>query len=114
VAVQVDPAAFDERWTVGDEASRPLHFIGGHFYAVLQRVLEARVPGRGEAPERFLAERIEEELELTREAQEQREELIEQLREEVEAGNIVDLSAIDLEGLIARAAEPPATERPPD
>ena len=103
VAVQVDPEAFDERWTVGPELSRPLHFIGGNRYAVLQRTLEARVPGRGDAPERFLAERIEEELELTREAQERREEMLGELSEEVEAGNLVDLSQFDLDAFVAKS-----------
>ncbi|MEZ4501783.1 MAG: flavin reductase family protein [Dehalococcoidia bacterium] len=113
VAVQVDPEAFDERWSVGPEPSRPLHYIGGNRYAVLQRTLEARVPGRGEAPERFLAERIEEELELTREAQERREELLTELREEIEAGNIVDLSQFDLDAFIAQALPDLGTsERP--
>lgn len=113
VAVQIDPEAFDERWTVGTEAKRPLHFLGGNLYAVLQRALEARIPGRGDAPERFLAERIQEELELTQEAQERREELLEQLRDEVEAGNIVDLSAYDLESLAERAAGPQAPDGSP-
>lgn len=112
--VQVDPVAFDERWNVGPELSRPLHYIGGNRYAVLQRTLEARIPGRGDAPERFLAERIEEELELTREAQERREELLDDLREEIEAGNLVDLSQFDLDAFVANslaADSPPNTEQ---
>ena len=92
VAIHVDPASFDERWLVGEEEARPLHFLGGNFYSTLSGVLEARVPQRSEAPERVLAERIEEELELTREARERREEMIAELEREVEAGNVVDVS----------------------
>ena len=92
VAIHVDPASFDERWLVGEEEARPLHFLGGNFYSTLSGVLEARVPQRSEAPERVLAERIEEELELTREARERREEMIAELEREVEAGNVIDVS----------------------
>ena len=99
VAVQVDPASFDERWLVGAEEQRPLHFLGANQYAHLHRVLEARSPTRGEAPERFLAERLAEELETTREARERRAEFIGQLREEIEEGKLVDLASLSAETL---------------
>jgi flavin reductase (DIM6/NTAB) family NADH-FMN oxidoreductase RutF len=96
VSVQVNPAAFDANWTVGEPESRPLHFIGGKNYSTLDGVLEARIPGRGEAPERILAERIEEELELTTEARERREELMGELEREIEQGNVIDVSKVAL------------------
>ncbi len=96
VAIHVDPASFDERWLVGEEEARPLHFLGSNLYSTLSGVLEARIPGRGEAPERVLAERIEEELELTREARERREEMLGELQREVESGNVVDVSRLEL------------------
>lgn len=94
VAVHVDPAAFDERWLLEAEDARPLHFLGANQYATLAGTLEARLPRSSEAPERVLAERVQEELELTREAQERRDERIEEALREVEAGNVVDLSQL--------------------
>ena len=79
--------------------SRPRHFLGGNYDAQLDGVLEARVPRPSEAPERALAERIEEELELTQEAKERHKELRGQLEREVEAGQLVDLSQVDLDEL---------------
>ena len=99
VAVHVDPTAFDDRWLVGTEEARPLHFLGGNRYSVLEGVLEARLPRPEEAPERALAERVEEELELTREARERREELLGELEREVEEGKVVDLSEAALDAL---------------
>ena len=99
VAVHVDPTSFDERWLVGVEEARPLHFLGGNAYSLLDGLLEARLPRSGEAPERALAERIEEELELTREARERREQLLGELEHEVEAGKVIDLSKVSLDEL---------------
>lgn len=99
LAVRVDPTAFDDRWLVSAAETRPLHFLGGNHYSTLEGLLEARLPGSGEPPEQALAERIEEELELTREARERREELLGQLRREVEQGRLVDLSQVELEEL---------------
>lgn len=99
LAVQVDPASFDERWLVGDEEKRPLHFVGANLYAHLERLFEARTPARGDAPEAFLAERLLEELELTRDAKERREEQLGQLHEEIESGKAVDLAALARESM---------------
>jgi flavin reductase (DIM6/NTAB) family NADH-FMN oxidoreductase RutF len=94
VAVHVDPASFDERWLVEVPDMRPLHFLGANHYSTLEGVLEARLPRSAEAPERVLAERVQEELELTREAQERRDERIEEALRDIEAGNIIDLSQL--------------------
>lgn len=99
LAVHVDREAFGERWLVGVEEKRPLHFLGGNQYAHLDRVMEARSPARGDAPEAFLAAQLAEDLELTQEARERREEQLGQLREEIEAGRAVDITALAAEGL---------------
>ncbi len=106
-AIHVDPRSYaDGRWHLGaDEEDRPLHFVGGNVYAALDRALEARVPRDFEAPERVLRERIEEELELSREARERREEQLGLLQREVERGNIVDVDALAAE--IATGDDPP-------
>ncbi|MCH6568381.1 MAG: hypothetical protein IH801_08505, partial [Nitrospinae bacterium] len=83
----------------GEEEWRPLHFLGGNAYSLLEGVLEARLPRASEAPEEALAERIEEELELTREARERREQQLGELEREVEAGNVVDISQVEREKL---------------
>lgn len=101
VAVRVDPSSYDsdrKRWRLegGEhEDDRVLHFLGGNEYSALSRVYEARMPRDFEAPERILRERIAEELELTREARERREEQIEALRDEVRRGNVVDVDDVD-------------------
>ncbi|MSQ36673.1 MAG: flavin reductase family protein [Dehalococcoidia bacterium] len=122
VAVQVDPQAFDERWLLGDAETRPLQFLGDHHYTLPDRVLEARLPQRGEAPERVLADRAEEELELTREARERRAERMDELAREMTAGRVVDVDAIERSVLPLWAPTPGivvpdftlAPEPPPD
>jgi flavin reductase (DIM6/NTAB) family NADH-FMN oxidoreductase RutF len=95
VAVHVDPRAFDERWRAAPDELRPLHYLGANEYSALGRIVEARMPRSSEAPEEALAERLEEELELSEEARERREERLDAIRREVEAGNIVDLSELE-------------------
>lgn len=101
VAVQVDPQGFDDRWLVGDEGGgefdHVLHFLGGNHYSTLTRLLEARAPAPADAPEAVLRERTEEDLELSREAQERRAERLEQLEREVQRGNVVDVSELGIE-----------------
>ncbi len=94
-SVQVDPRSFDDRWLLGETDTRPLHFIAGNRYSTLGSVMEARIPQASEAPERVLRERIEEELELTREARERREEAVGELREEVRRGHAIDPGTLD-------------------
>ncbi len=100
VAVRIDPESYDEddrQWRFGEQDDRVLHFMGGNHYATLYRQIEARLPRDFEAPERILRERIEEELELSRESRERREERIEALREEVRRGNVVDVDDLELD-----------------
>lgn len=43
VAVQVEKEAFDETWLLENAAYRPLHYLGGDHYAVLERRLQAQL-----------------------------------------------------------------------
>ena len=101
VAVHVDPASFDGAWRTDAGDDRPLVYLGGTAYSTLDRAMEARMPRDLDAPERVLAERMAEELELTQEAVERREELQGRLEREVELGNVVDVddaaAALDLD-----------------
>ncbi|MCK9486707.1 MAG: flavin reductase family protein [Dehalococcoidia bacterium] len=100
VAVRIDPASYDEdlrQWRFGEQDDRVLHFLGGNRYSSLYHAIEARLPRDFEAPERILRERVEEELELSREARERREERVEALREEVRRGNVVDVDDLELD-----------------
>lgn len=74
VAAAADDDAFNERWLLQDEDAKPLHYLGGNFYSQLSGVLEARIPKRAEEYERKLQEAVDEQLELTRDAREQRDE----------------------------------------
>ena len=94
VAVHVDERSFDQRWLLGPEETRPLHFLGANEYSALEGVLEARLPREFEAPESVLADRIAEELELTEEARERQEERLGEVEREIEAGNVVDLAEL--------------------
>lgn len=93
-ALHVDPRAFSDHWRLDDPDARPLHFLGDHFYATLDTVMEARVPNPSDAPERVLAERVQEELELTRDAQERRAEALDALQRDVDAGKVVDIAQV--------------------
>jgi flavin reductase (DIM6/NTAB) family NADH-FMN oxidoreductase RutF len=43
LVVQVEPEAFDETWTLGDQDYRPLHYLGGDQYAILGQRLTAQL-----------------------------------------------------------------------
>jgi flavin reductase (DIM6/NTAB) family NADH-FMN oxidoreductase RutF len=74
VAAAADDEAFRDRWLLQDEDAKPLHYLGANFYSTLSGVMEARVPKPAEEYERNLQEAVDEQLELTREARERREE----------------------------------------
>lgn len=95
-ALHVDPRAFGDHWRLESPDERPLHFLGDHFYSTLDSTMEARLPNPSDAPERVLAERVQEELELTRDAQERRAEALDTLQRDVDAGNVVDVSRVTI------------------
>jgi len=74
VAAAVEEEAFSDHWLLQDEDEKPLHYLGANYYAVLEQVMEARVPKPAEEYERNLQEAATEQLELSREAAERREE----------------------------------------
>lgn len=92
VAVHADPASFSDRWRADADDDRPLLYLGEKYYSSLDREQVARPPRDLDAPERVLAERMAEELELTTEANERREEVAGRLADEVQRGNVVDVS----------------------
>ncbi|HWO71937.1 MAG TPA: flavin reductase family protein [Dehalococcoidia bacterium] len=72
VAVQADDEAFDDHWLLKSNDYKPLHYLGGNYYAFLDYVLEARIPKPAEEYGKRLDEAVAEQLELTREAEERR------------------------------------------
>jgi flavin reductase (DIM6/NTAB) family NADH-FMN oxidoreductase RutF len=72
VAVQADDDAFTDHWLLNDEDSKPLHYLGGNYYATLSEVLEARIPKRAEEYKRTLEDAVAEQLQLNRDGEERR------------------------------------------
>jgi hypothetical protein len=70
VAATVEEDAFSDHWLLEDNDEKPLHYLGGNYYAILEEVMEARVPKPAEEYERSLRDVAEEQLELTKEAEE--------------------------------------------
>ena len=44
LAVSAEEDAYNQIWTLTEPTERPLHYLGGEFYAALERVLTARPP----------------------------------------------------------------------
>jgi flavin reductase (DIM6/NTAB) family NADH-FMN oxidoreductase RutF len=72
VAVQADDDAFDDHWLLKDNDAKPLHYLGGNHYSMLRDVMDARIPKSAEEYGKRLDEAVEEQLELTHDAEEQR------------------------------------------
>jgi hypothetical protein len=70
--VQAEEDAFSEHWLLVDSDDKPLHYLGANFYSILSEVMPARIPRTAEEYGKRLDEAIEEQLELTREAEERR------------------------------------------
>ncbi len=73
LAAQADTEAFDGTWLLNDDESKPLHYLGVNFYALLGSRLEARMP-RPEAPGKSPEAAFEAEVEAAREDEERRRE----------------------------------------
>lgn len=71
-AVSADDDAFDDHWLLTDNDSKPLHYLGANYYSLLDQVLEARLPQSAEDYGKRLDEAVAEQLELTKDADEQR------------------------------------------
>jgi flavin reductase (DIM6/NTAB) family NADH-FMN oxidoreductase RutF len=72
VSAAVEEDAFTDHWLLQDNDEKPLHYLGANFYAVLDEVMEARVPKPAEEYERNLVEAATEQLELSKEDLERR------------------------------------------
>jgi flavin reductase (DIM6/NTAB) family NADH-FMN oxidoreductase RutF len=72
VAVSADDEAFDDHWLLKENDYKPLHYLGGNHYAYLDRIMDARIPRSAEEYGKRLDEAVEEQLELTRDAEEKR------------------------------------------
>lgn len=70
VAVSADEEAYSELWTLADEEEKPLHYLGGDWYATLGRRMQARQP-QAAGPDEISDEELERrELARDREAEE--------------------------------------------
>jgi hypothetical protein len=72
VAASADDDAFDDHWLLKSPDMKPLHYLGGNHYAMLDYVMDARVPKSAEEYGKRLDEAVAEQLELTKDAEEQR------------------------------------------
>ena len=72
VAVTADDEAFNDHWLLTDNELKPLHYLGGNYYSMLDYVMEARIPQSAEEYGKSLNEAVTEQLELTKDAAEQR------------------------------------------
>jgi flavin reductase (DIM6/NTAB) family NADH-FMN oxidoreductase RutF len=72
VAASADDEAFDDHWLLKTPDTKPLHYLGGNHYAMLDYVMDARVPKTAEEYGKRLHEAVAEQLELTKDAEEQR------------------------------------------
>lgn len=74
VAVSAEEEAFDGHWLLKDNDMKPLHYLGDNHYALLDEVMDARIPQSAEEYGKRLSEAVEEQLELTKDAEERRSE----------------------------------------
>jgi flavin reductase (DIM6/NTAB) family NADH-FMN oxidoreductase RutF len=72
VAVSAEEEAFDDHWLLTSNEMKPLHYLGNNHYAYLDYVMDARIPKSAEEYGKRLDEAVAEQLELTRDAEEQR------------------------------------------
>lgn len=72
VAVQADDEAFSDHWLLTDNELKPVHYLGANHYALLDRVIDARVPQSAEEYGKRLDEAVAEQLAITKDAAEKR------------------------------------------
>ena len=75
VAVSADDDAFDGSWKLDDGNLKPLHYLGANHYAVLDYVMDARIPQSAEEYGKRLDEAVQEQLEVGKDDAERRDEL---------------------------------------
>lgn len=75
VAVSADDEAFDGTWKLDSGDLKPLHYLGANHYAVLDYVMDARIPQSAEEYGKRLDEAVQEQLEIGKDDAERRDEL---------------------------------------
>jgi len=75
VAVSADDDAFDGSWKVDENDLKPLHYLGANHYAVLDYVMDARIPQSAEEYGKRLDEAVQEQLEIGKDDAERRDEM---------------------------------------
>ena len=75
VAVSADDDAFDGTWKLDENDLKPLHYLGANHYAVLDYVMDARIPQSAEEYGKRLDEAVQEQLEVGKDDAERRDEL---------------------------------------
>ena len=75
VAVSADDDAFDGSWKLESGDMKPLHYLGANHYAVLDYVMDARIPQSAEEYGKRLDEAVQEQLEVSKDDAERRDEL---------------------------------------
>ena len=75
VAVSADDEAFDGSWKLDANDLKPLHYLGANHYAILDYVMDARTPQSAEEYGKRLDEAVQEQLEISKDDAERRDEL---------------------------------------
>jgi flavin reductase (DIM6/NTAB) family NADH-FMN oxidoreductase RutF len=75
VAVSADDDAFDGNWKLDENDLKPLHYLGANHYAILDYVMDARIPQSAEEYGKRLDEAVQEQLEVGKDDAERRDEL---------------------------------------
>jgi len=75
VAVSADDEAFDGSWKLDSGDLKPLHYLGANHYAVLDYIMDARIPKSAEEYGKRLDEAVQEQLEVSKDDAERRDEL---------------------------------------
>jgi flavin reductase (DIM6/NTAB) family NADH-FMN oxidoreductase RutF len=75
VAVSADDDAFDGSWKLDENDLKPLHYLGANHYAVLDYVMDARIPQSAEEYGKRLDEAVLEQLEISKDDAERRDEM---------------------------------------
>jgi flavin reductase like protein len=75
VAVSADDEAFDGSWKLDENDLKPLHYLGANHYAVLDYVMDARIPQSAEEYGKRLDEAVQEQLEIGKDDAERRDEI---------------------------------------
>ena len=97
LSAQAHTAIYDGKSFLPKSETTPLHFLGGHNYSTLYESFVARTPGGSDAPEEALQSMLEDDLELSREMQERKEEELGKIAKELEKGNVIDTKTLESE-----------------